>query len=263
MVSIFRLGHSHRVWRISKDEVDITYPQESIRAVRFRAQPKNLTVDLNRCAVMVIDMQNDFCSPGGWLHSVGVDIERVRRVVPPLQVLLPFARKEGIPVIWVNWGNRPDRLNLSPATLFVYKRDEDEIGIGEALPHNGSKVLEKGSWGADIIEELPRDERDVYVDKFRMSGFWDTPLDSILRNMGVTTLFFCGVNTDQCVMSTLQDACFLGYDCVLLEDCTATTSPDFCWEATLYNVKQCYGFVSTSTALIQATAESETKNRQT
>jgi nicotinamidase-related amidase len=82
-----------------------------------------------------------------------------------------------------------------------------------------------------------------------MSGFWDTALDSILRNLGRTTLFFGGVNADQCVMATLQDANFLGYDCILLEDCTATTSPDYCLQATLYNVKQCFGFVSDSPSL--------------
>ena len=85
-----------------------------------------------------------------------------------------------------------------------------------------------------------------------MSGFWDTPLDSILRNLGRTTLFFGGVNADQCVMATLQDANFLGYDCILVKDCTATTSPEYCWQATLYNVKQCFGFLSDSQAMLEA-----------
>jgi nicotinamidase-related amidase len=84
-----------------------------------------------------------------------------------------------------------------------------------------------------------------------MSSFWDTPLDSILRNVGVTTLLFAGVNADQCVFCTLQDANFLGYDCVLVSDCSATTSPGFCWEATLYNVKQCFGFVAASSAILK------------
>jgi nicotinamidase-related amidase len=79
-----------------------------------------------------------------------------------------------------------------------------------------------------------------------MSGFHDTLLDSILRNLNVTTLLFAGVNADQCVLCTLQDANFRGYDCLLLEDCSATTSPAFCMEATLYNVRQCFGFVCQS-----------------
>ena len=82
--------------------------------------------------------------------------------------------------------------------------------------------------------------------KHRMSGFWDTPLDSILRNLDVKTLLFSGVNADQCVLHTLADASFLGYDTILLEDCAATTSPEFCLQAALYNIKQIFGFVASS-----------------
>jgi nicotinamidase-related amidase len=110
--------------------------------------------------------------------------------------------------------------------------------------------LEKGSWGSAIVDELEVSDQDIYVDKYRMSGFWDTPLDSILRNLGVETLFFAGVNLDQCVMHTLQDAVCLGYDSILLADCCATTSPSFCTQATLYNIKQCYGFVAHSQSLL-------------
>ena len=113
-----------------------------------------------------------------------------------------------------------------------------------------------GSWAAAVVDELEQKPEDIRVDKYRMSGFWDTPLDSILRNLGKTTLFFGGVNADQCVMATLQDANFLGYDCILVEDCTATTSPEYCWQATLYNVKQCFGFVTNSQAILKAITHS-------
>ena len=85
-----------------------------------------------------------------------------------------------------------------------------------------------------------------------MSGFWDTPLDSILRNLGVTTVLFAGVNADQCVLATMMDANFAGYDTLLLEDCTATTSPKYCLDATLYNVRQCFGFSLRSKTLRDA-----------
>jgi nicotinamidase-related amidase len=85
-----------------------------------------------------------------------------------------------------------------------------------------------------------------------MSGFRDTALDSILRNLGVSTLLFAGVNMDQCVLCTLQEANFHGYDCILLEDCAATTSPSFCAEATVYNVRQCFGFVTGSSTILAA-----------
>jgi nicotinamidase-related amidase len=110
-----------------------------------------------------------------------------------------------------------------------------------------------GSWAAAILEEFGDLSGDIHVPKFSMSGFWDTHLDAILRNLGVTTLFFAGVNLDQCVLCTFQDASFRGYDCVLLEDCCATTSPRYCADAALYNVRQCFGFVAVSASVIEAT----------
>jgi len=93
---------------------------------------------------------------------------------------------------------------------------------------------------------------DIHIDKFRLSGFWDTELDSVLRNLRAQTLLFAGVNLDQCVYATLMDAHCLGYDCVLVEDCAATRSPGFCTEATLYNVERGLGFVTTSASLLGA-----------
>lgn len=157
-------------------------------------------------------MQNDFCSAGGWLDHIGGDYRLARQPIEPLCMLLPAARAAGILVIWINWGNRPDRLNLSPALLHIFKGEFDEIGLGETLAGNGSKVLEAGEWGSAVVNELGVENSDIRVDKYRMSGFWDTPLDSILRNLGITSCLFAGVNADQCVMHTLADANFLGYD---------------------------------------------------
>jgi nicotinamidase-related amidase len=205
--------------------------------------------------MVVIDMQNDFCSEGGWLHHIGVDISPGRRATIGLTALLPVLRAHHVPILWVNWGNRPDRLNLSPALLHVYNPDGASIGLGDTLA-NAGPVLQKDSWGAAIIAELSPETTDIHVDKYRMSGFWDTPLDSILRNLGVTTILFGGVNADQCVLATLMDANFAGYDTILLEDCAATTSPSFCWDATLYNVRQCFGFTLLGSDLIAALKES-------
>ena len=102
------------------------------------------------------------------------------------------------------------------------------------------------------MDELPQEPEDIKVDKYRISGFWDTPLDSILRNHGIRSILFAGVNTDQCVLHTLTDANFLGYGCILVEDCCGTTSPDFCTEATVWNVKKCFGFVTGSDQLMAA-----------
>jgi len=215
-------------------------------------ETKTLRCDLSKAAIIVIDMQNDFCHPDGWLSHIGVDVTPARQPIAPLQQLLPQFRAAGVPVIWLNWANRPDLLNISAGLLHVYNPTGEGVGLGESLPSNGSKVLMKGSWAAAVVEELEQLPEDIQVDKYRMSGFWDTHLDSILRNLGITTILFTGVNADQCVLSTLCDANFLGYDCILVKDCTATTSPEYCWLATLYNVQQCFGFVTDSSAIFTA-----------
>jgi nicotinamidase-related amidase len=249
------LGPSpQNAWRVSPTEADLVRRPAPPLVAEIAAEPQRIAIDLRRTACIVVDMQNDFCAPGGWLQHIGVDIAPARRPIAPLQRLLPCLRMAGVPVVWLNWGNRPDRLNLSPALLHVYKPDGCGVGLGDPLPASGAPVLQKGSWAAAMVDELAPAEGDIHVDKYRMSGFWDTPLDSILRNLAVTTLLFAGVNLDQCVMCTLQDANFLGYDCVLIEDCAATTSPEFCREATLYNVKQCFGFVVGSAALTDGLA---------
>src|SRR5882672_9682939 len=195
-------------WSASAREVDMATPPAKPVPLRIAAAPQNITIDLKRSAMVVIDMQNDFCTEGGWVDSLGVDYTPDRKPIKPLQKLLPALRKAGVPVIWVNWGTRPDLANIPPNQIHLYKP--------------------KGS------------------------GFWDTPLDSILRNLGTRTVLFSGVNTDQCVLHSLTDANFLGYGCVLVEDCCGTTSPDFCTEATVWNVKKCFGFVTDSGKILKA-----------
>ncbi|MFH0302294.1 cysteine hydrolase [Bradyrhizobium sp. 31Argb] len=250
------LGSSERNrWCVSAARADLVRDPIPPKPVTLQADGKLITIDLARTAMIVVDMQNDFCHPNGWLAHIGVDVAPARRPIAPLRRLLPLLRKHDVPVIWVNWGNRPDRLNLSPALLHVYNPDGRGVGLGDPLPGSGAKVLERGSWSAAIVDELETDPSDIQVAKYRMSGFQDTELDSILRNLGVTTLMFAGVNADQCVLCTLQDANFRGYDCLLLEDCVATTSPDYCLAATLYNVRQCFGFVLSSQTIVAGLGE--------
>lgn len=250
------LGSSLRnQWQVSRRRADLIRTPAPPRPALISAGLREVRIDLARTAILVIDMQNDFCHPDGWLGHIGVNVAPARAPIAPLARLLPALRRADVPVLWVNWGNRPDRLNLSPSLLHVYKPEGTGVGLGDPLPGSDAKVLEQGSWSAAVVDELSISPEDIGVSKYRMSGFWDTPLDSILRNLGVTTLLFAGVNADQCVLCTLQDANFLGYDCLLVEDCAATTSPAFCWEATLYNVRQCFGFVTSSAALFAALPE--------
>lgn len=250
-----RLGTGAYTWTVSPSHVDLSMAPAGPLPVTIVAEPQNITIDLKRTAIVVVDMQNDFCAPGGWVDYLGADLSPERAPIKPLQTLLPVLREAGVPVIWVNWGNRPDRKNLPPTTLYVFNPDGDSIGIGGALPGNGSHLLEKDSWSAAVVDELAPLPEDIQVDKYRISGFWDTPLDSILRNLDVKTLLFGGVNTDQCVLHSLTDAHFLGYNCVLVEDCCGTTSPGFCVEASLWNVKKCFGFVANSDGIIAAVSD--------
>jgi nicotinamidase-related amidase len=214
--------------------------------------PQTVTLDLARTAILIIDMQNDFCARGGWVDHLGADYAPDRAPIAPLQRLLPPLRRAGVNVIWVNWGNRPDLANMPPNQIHLYKPGGTGIGLGDPLPGSGAPVLEKDSWAAAIVDELRPEPDDLRVDKYRISGFWDTPLDSILRNLQIRTILFAGVNTDQCVLCTLQDANFLGYGCVMLSDCCATTSPAYCTEASIFNVKKCFGFVTDSSAVVAA-----------
>lgn len=239
-------------WWADDTTVDMAMPGPAPVAITIPCAPQNVTVDLNRTAIVVIDMQNDFCTAGGWVDHIGGDYRPDRKPIEPLQKLLPVLRQAGVPVIWVNWGNRPDLANMPPNQIHLYKPKGTGTGLGDPLPGSGARVLEKDSWAAAVVDELPQEPHDIKVDKYRISGFWDTPLDSILRNLGIRSVLFTGVNTDQCVMHSLTDANFLGYGCILVEDCCATSSPEFCTEASIWNVKKCFGFVTDSGAIISA-----------
>jgi nicotinamidase-related amidase len=254
--SLTPLGTPPNAWYVDGAIADITRPPLPPCVIELPTDTKTLILDLAKAAMIIIDMQNDFCHPDGWLAHIGVDVTPARAPIAPLHTLLPVARHHAVPILWVNWGNRPDLLNISAGLRHVYNPTGTGVGLADPLPKNSAPVLTKGSWAAAVVDELIQEPEDIHIDKFRMSGFWDTPLDSILRNLGKTTLFFAGVNADQCVMATLQDANFLGYDCILLRDCTATTSPDYCFKATVYNVNQCFGFVADSPALLDALPKS-------
>jgi nicotinamidase-related amidase len=244
-------------WQVDATTVDMAMPLPEPRRRTIACEPQSVIVDLNRTALVVIDMQNDFCAKGGWVDYLGADFTPDRAPIAPLQKLVPALRAAAVPVIWVNWGNRPDLLNMPPNQIHLYKPAGTGVGLGEPLPGSGAHVLEKDSWAAAVVDELTPEPGDIKVDKYRISGFWDTPLDSILKNLGIRTILFAGVNTDQCVFCTLTDANFLGYGCIMLEDCCATTSPDFCTQATVWNVKKCYGFVCRSTDVLSSLADAK------
>jgi nicotinamidase-related amidase len=245
------LGTQRNRWLANATHVDMVNPRSAPRPLGIASTPQAVTIDLARTALIIIDMQNDFCAADGVVDFAGGDYAADRVPIDPLNRLTPALRAHGVPIVWLNWGNRPDLANMPPNQVHLFKPTGTGVGLGEPLPNNGSHVLQKDSWGAAVVDELKVADVDLRVDKHRISGFWDTPLDSILRNLDVQTLLFAGVNIDQCVMCTLTDANFLGYGCVLIEDCCATSSPAFCTEATLWNVRKCFGFVANSGDVIR------------
>jgi ureidoacrylate peracid hydrolase len=251
-----------RRWGLSPDTVDLA-AGHAVSPVTLPARPQRLIADLAASALVVVDMQNDFCHRDGWLAGIGVDTAVLQPVVSDVARLTAAVRARGVPVIWLNWGNRPDLANLPPNVLHVYDPDGLSAGIGRPAGHDpaarSSAVLTKDSWGAQLTSGLEAVDGDVQVDKYRMSGFFDTPLDSILRQLRADTVFFAGVNMDQCVLATLTDAASLGYDCVLVEGACGTTSPEFCAQATVYNVRQCFGFTVTTDEMIAALRGAEGK----
>jgi ureidoacrylate peracid hydrolase len=245
---------AHNAWRVSDDGVNLVRAPLAPKVVQLDAQPQRITLDIVRSVLVVVDMQNDFCHPKGWFGQKGISVRPMRKPIAGIAALLPAWRAAGGTVLWLNWGVRADRLNLPPTVQFKGKRQAQAVGYAETSPEDRGRSLVPGEWGAQVVDELTVEPGDITVFKHRLSGFWDNELDTILRLRGTTTLLFAGVNTDRCVFSTLQDAGFLGYDCVLLEDLCSTPSPAYVTRAIHFVVRQLHGFTARSAGLIPALA---------
>lgn len=242
------------VWLVTPGHVDMTRQAPPVRPVTIDAEPQTVTLDLNKTALLIVDMQNDFCAGDGFLHARGIDITPNRAPIGALKRLAAAFRAEGRPVVWVNWGVRKDLLNIFPSLRHAHDHGGREPGLARKMRDAPSEIIAEASWGARVVDERDPGDGDHQTVKHRFSAFEDTETDAALRNLGVRTLLIGGVNMDQCVMTTLEDASFLGYDVILVEDAAATTSPDFCVQATLYNVKLLFGFVTRSQAVLDGLA---------
>ncbi|SJL05642.1 uncharacterized protein ARMOST_08988 [Armillaria ostoyae] len=194
--------------------------------------------------------------------------------------LVPAAREKDIKVLWVwvtsipasptcpdpermeisrNWGLTDPELQTIPPSLVRGFTKAGRGGFGSELPGAFGRLLMRDALNSDLYGPLQEEYlkgkdlgTDVWIHKNRMSGLWgyQSALDLFLAENGITTLFFAGVNTDQCVLGTLVDAYFRGYDCVLLKDATATTSPEGGYENVVYNTANSYGFATTTANLL-------------
>ncbi|KAL6309927.1 Isochorismatase hydrolase [Sparassis latifolia] len=214
-----------------------------------------LRIAKERSAIVIIDMQNFFLHPDLREHPTGL------ACVDPLMKAVPALRSQGVKILWVNWGLTEHELTTIPPSLVRSFMKNGRGGFGAKLPSNFGRLLMRGEYNSDLYgplqglyEEGEKAGTDVWIHKNRMSGLWgyQTALDLYLEQSGITTLFFAGVNADQCVLGTLVDAYFRGYDCIAIEDGTATTSPAGALENVLYNSGNSYGFVTDTERIVAA-----------
>jgi len=137
-------GPTYR-WLVTKSHVDMAMPMPAPLRADIPAEPQNITVDLKRSAMIVVDMQNDFCAEGGWCDYLGADLTPEKAPIGPLTRLLPALREAGVPIIWLNWGNRPDQANLEPPVLHIFKKAAAAPGIGEPVPGKNAPLVSMSS----------------------------------------------------------------------------------------------------------------------
>ena len=212
------------------------------------AYPRPFSFEPASTALLVIDMQHDFMTPGGWADAMGLDLSLLAPTVPVIAALLDSFRAVGAPVIFTREGHRPDLADCPP-----HKRGRFAPRIGDTGPMG--RYMVTGEPGNDIIPELAPREGELVIDKPGAGSFYATLLDHLLRLRKITHLVVTGVTTDVCVHTTIREGNDRGYECLLVEDGTASYQPEFT-DAVIammrYGVPGCS---CSSAALIAAMAE--------
>jgi nicotinamidase-related amidase len=213
------------------------------------AQPYEFEFQPASCALVIIDMQRDFVDPGGFGEALGNDVSLLRKAIAPTRKVLDTARRRDMLVIHTREGHRPDLSDL-PASKKLRGRLKN--GIGDPGPMG--RILVRGEYGHDIVDELKPAPGEPVVDKPGKGAFHATDLDSMLHNRGIRQLVVCGVTTEVCVNTTVREANDRGYDCLVLEDCVGSYFPEF-QVAALAMIKAqggIFGWVSDSNKFIEA-----------
>jgi ureidoacrylate peracid hydrolase len=226
--------------------------------MKLDAKPEAITFETAKTAVLVVDMQNDFGTEGGMFDRAGIDISDIQRAVDPTAKVLAAARTAGIKVIYLKMGYKPDLSDLG-APDSVNRVRHLRLGVGErvtAPDGQESRILIRDTWNTDIVPELKPQPGDDVIYKTRFSGFFGTDLDARLKKLGVKHLIITGCTTSICVDSTVRDAMFRDYLCVLLSDCMSEPIghglPRSNHDASLLSAEVLLGWVSDSDQFLKA-----------
>ena len=213
--------------------------------IALPARPEPLEIDGEHTAVLLVDMQNAFASPGGMLDLAGVDVKPAAQAVANARLVVDAARAASIPVIYLVMGYPPDQ-STAGGVDSPNPRKELALCLMRERPALRGKLLTIGTWDFQIVDALAPARSDPVITKSRYSGFARTPLDALLRSRGIRTLLMAGIASNVCVESTLRDAYFHEYWPVMIEDATMPAGSAEIQRATVYNVTTFFGWVSTA-----------------
>src|SRR5436305_12089068 len=188
------------------------------------ARPESIEIELERTALVMVDMQNAFASKGGMLDLAGIDVTPAAAAVANARVLLDVAHQVGVPVIYLVMGYPPDQ-STAGGEDSPNPRKEIALCLMRERPELRGKLLTIGTWDFQIVDAMKPALDDPVITKSRYSGFAGTPLDALLRSRGIRTLLMAGIASNVCVESTLRDAYFHEYWAVMIEDATMPAGP--------------------------------------
>jgi len=241
---------------VSELQADASAAKSQVATVA--AKPEPIVIEPTNTAVIVVDMENDFAARGGMFDRAGIDISGAQKVIAPTAKVLSAASSAGMKIIYLKMGYHPDLSDLG-APDSVNRTRHLKFGVGQTIrapDGRESRILIRDTWDTDIVDELKPQASDITIYKTRFSGFYRTDLDATLKKLGIKYLIITGVTTSICVDSTVRDAMFRDYLCVLLKDCMSepigSNLSRSNHDASLLTAEVLLGWVSDSSQFLKA-----------